>query len=61
MAMIASWWSPETDLGVGIQVVVTVLIAIAVGIAVRREQALVLFVVGVTMVLLGWYGLRGLH
>lgn len=59
--MTASWWSPDTDLGVLIQVIVTIAIALAVGAAVRREQALVLLVVGITMVTLGWYGIRGLH
>ncbi|MGB3733572.1 MAG: hypothetical protein WA964_01350 [Ilumatobacter sp.] len=59
--MLASWWFPETDAGVVVQVIVTVLIAIAVGIAVRREQSLVLLVIGTTLVTLGWYGIRGLH
>lgn len=59
--MIASWWSPTTDAGVMIQVVVTIAIALVIGVLVRREPALVLLVVGVTLVVLGWYGLRGLH
>lgn len=60
-SLTASWWFPETDAGVVIQVIVTVLVAIVIGIAVRREQSLVLLVVGITMVTLGWYGIRGLH
>ena len=59
--LIASWWFPETDAGVVVQVVVTLVIAITVGVVVRKEQSLVLLVIGVTMVTLGWYGIRGLH
>lgn len=59
--MIASWWFPETDAGVVVQVVVTLLIAAAIGIAVRKERSLVLLVIGITMVTVGWYGIRGLH
>ena len=59
--MIASWWSPTTDDGVVVQVLVTLLIGILLGLAVRRERSLVLMVIGVTMVVLGWYGIRGLH
>jgi uncharacterized membrane protein (Fun14 family) len=59
--MIASWWSPTTDAGVWVQVVVTLLIALVVGVAVRRESSLVTLVVGITLVVLGWYGIRGLH
>ncbi len=55
------WWSPTTDAGVVVQVVVTILLGAALAVAVRRERSLVLLVVGVTMVLLGWYGIRGLH
>ncbi|MEL6894222.1 MAG: hypothetical protein AAFP84_21705 [Actinomycetota bacterium] len=58
---LASWWSPQTDAGVLAQVVVTLLFAMVVGVAVRRERSLVTLVVGVTMVVLGWYGIRGLH
>jgi hypothetical protein len=60
-ALIASWWFPETDAGVVVQVVVTLLIAIALGVLVREERSLVLLVIGVTLVTLGWYGIRGLH
>ena len=59
--MIASWWFPETDAGVVVQVIVTLLIAAAIGTAVRKERPLVLLVIGITMVTLGWYGIRGLH
>ncbi len=59
--MIASWWFPETDAGVVVQVVVTLFVAIALGVAVRKERSLVLLVIGVTLVTLGWYGIRGLH
>lgn len=59
--MIASWWFPMTDIGVVVQVVATILIGVLVGVAVRRERSLVLLVAGTTLVLLGWYGIRGLH
>ncbi len=59
--MTASWWSPTTDAGVVVQVIITLLIGGALGIVVRRERSLVLLVIGVTMVALGWYGIRGLH
>ncbi len=59
--MIASWWSPTTDAGVFAQVVVTVVLAVGLGFVVRRERSLVLLIVGTTMVVLGWYGIRGLH
>lgn len=59
--MTASWWSPSTDAGVILQVIVTVALAIVVGVAVRRERSLVLLVTGITLVILGWYGIRGLH
>lgn len=59
--LLASWWFPETDAGVVLQVIVTLLIGVAIAIAVRRERSLLLLVIGVTMVTLGWYGIRGLH
>lgn len=59
--MLASWWSPSTDTGVFVQVTITMLIAAALVVAVRRERSMVLLVIGVTMVVLGWYGIRGLH
>ena len=59
--MIASWWFPETDAGVVVQVVVTLLVAILIGVAVSKERSLVLLVIGITMVTMGWYGIRGLH
>jgi hypothetical protein len=59
--VIASWSFPTTDTGVIIQVIVTIFIAVALGVLVRKEQSLVLLVVGITLVTLGWYGIRGLH
>lgn len=59
--MIASWWFPTTDAGVIVQVVVTVLIGVVLGVLVRKESSLILLVAGVTLVTLGWYGIRGLH
>ena len=58
---LASWWSPSTDAGVAVQVVVTVLLAALLGCVFRRERSVLLLIVGTTMVLLGWYGIRGLH
>ena len=59
--MIASWWFPTTDAGVVVQVVVTILLGVVLGFLVRKESSLVLLVIGVTLVILGWYGIRGLH
>jgi riboflavin transporter FmnP len=59
--VIASWWFPTTDTGVIIEFIVTIVIAVALGVLVRKEQSLVLLVVGITLVTLGWYGIRGLH
>ncbi|MEM1332354.1 MAG: hypothetical protein AAGG08_02755 [Actinomycetota bacterium] len=59
--MVASWWSPQTDAGVVAQVVVTIIVGAAATVAARREPSLQLLAVGITMVLLGWYGIRGLH
>ena len=59
--MIATWWFPTTDGGVVVQVIVTILLGAALGVLVRRETSLVLLVIGVTLVVLGWYGIRGLH
>jgi hypothetical protein len=58
---LASWWSPTTDTGVVVQVIVTVVVAVVIAVVVRRERALVLLTTGVTLVVLGWYGIRGLH
>jgi len=58
---LASWWSPSTDAGVFVQVAITIVIAMVLGVAARREPALVWLIAGVTMVILGWYGIRGLH
>jgi len=59
--MIASWWFPATDAGVVVQVIVTILLGVLLGVLVRKEFSLVLLVVGITLVILGWYGIRGLH
>lgn len=59
--MIASWWLPGTDTGVVVQVIVTLLVAVVLGVIVRRETSLLLLVAGLTMVTLGWYGIRALH
>ena len=59
--MIASWWSPTTDAGVLVQVIVTLLLGAGLTYAARRERSLVLLIVGTTMIVLGWYGIRGLH
>ena len=59
--MIATWWFPTTDGGVVVQVFGTILMGAVLGIAVRKETSLVLLVIGVTLVVLGWYGIRGLH
>ena len=59
--MIATWWFPMTDGGVVVQVIVTILLGAVLGIVVRKEKSLVLLVIGVTLVVLGWYGIRGLH
>ena len=59
--MISSWWFPETDAGVVVQVVVTLLVAILIGVAVRKERSLMLLLIGITMITMGWYGIRGLH
>ena len=39
----------------------TVLIGLTLALAVRKETSLVLLVIGITLVVLGWYGIRGLH
>jgi hypothetical protein len=59
--MIASWWFPTTDGGVVVQVIVTILLGVVLGVLVRKETSLVLLVIGITLVVLGWYGIRGLH
>ena len=59
--MIASWWFPTTDAGVVVQVIVTILAGLVITVLVRRESSLVLLAIGITLVVLGWYGIRGLH
>ncbi|MFN3254209.1 MAG: hypothetical protein ACE37B_00805 [Ilumatobacter sp.] len=60
-ASIAAWWSPDTDAGVAVQALVTLAVALVGAWFVRREPSLLLLVIGVTMVVMGWYGIRGLH
>lgn len=60
-ASLASWWSPDTDAGVAVQAAITLAVALVVAWLVRRERALSLLVIGTTMVVMGWYGLRALH
>ena len=52
---------PSTDVGVFVQL--SVLVALSTGITwrVRRERALVLLTIGVSMLVIGWFGLRALH
>jgi len=52
---------PATDAGVVGQVLGVLAVTIALVWLVRRERALVTLVVGVSLVLLGFFGLRGLH
>lgn len=59
--IVGSWWSPTTDRGVFIQAGVTLGAGLLLAVAVRRERSLVQFVLGLTSVLLGWYGIRALH
>ena len=59
--IVATLWSPATNAGVLVQVVLTLVVVIISIVLVRSERSLVLLVVGVAMVLLGWYGIRGLH
>ncbi len=52
---------PSTDAGVVGQVLGVLAVTVAVVWFVRRERALVTLVVGVSLVLLGFFGLRALH
>ncbi|MEO1058856.1 MAG: hypothetical protein AAFY28_18270 [Actinomycetota bacterium] len=54
-------WSPRTDGGVAVQVALTIALVVVLAWAVRRERSLVLLVVGIGLVVLGWYGVRSLH
>jgi len=58
---IGDLWSPQTDAGVVAQVLVTLGLIVVLVWFVRRERALVQLVVGIGMVVLAWYGIRGLH
>lgn len=59
--LLGSWWSPDTDAGVAVQAAATIAVGVVLGFAVRKERSLVLLVIGITLVTLGWYGIRGLH
>jgi len=52
---------PATDAGVVGQVLGVLAVTVAVVWFVRRERALVTLVIGVSLVLLGFFGIRGLH
>jgi len=52
---------PSTDAGVVGQVLGVLAVTVAVVWVVHRERALVTLVIGVSLVLLGLFGLRGLH
>jgi len=52
---------PATDAGVIVQTLGVLAVTIAVVRLVRRERALVTLVIGVSLMLLGFFGLRGLH
>ncbi|MEM9041407.1 MAG: hypothetical protein AAGD33_16040 [Actinomycetota bacterium] len=60
---VASWWSPATDAGVVVQFIVTVVIGSSVAALLLRrgEREVAWLAVGITTLLVGWYGLRGLH
>lgn len=52
---------PATDAGVIGQTLGVLAVTIAVVWLVRRERALVTLVIGVSLMLLGFFGLRALH
>ena len=52
---------PATDVGVIVQVAVLVALSTGITWRVRRERALVLLTIGVSMLIIGWFGLRALH
>lgn len=52
---------PATDAGVVGQVLGVLAVTIALVWLVRRERSLVTLVIGVSLLLLGFFGLRGLH
>ncbi len=52
---------PATDAGAIGQSVGVLAVTIAVVWLVRRERALVTLVIGVSLVVLGFFGVRGLH
>lgn len=52
---------PSTDVGVFVQLAVLVALSTGITWRVRRERALVLLTIGVSMLVIGWFGLRALH
>ncbi|MGD9796441.1 MAG: hypothetical protein AB7V43_23490 [Acidimicrobiia bacterium] len=52
---------PATDAGAVSQILGVVAVTIIALWFVRRERALVTLVIGVSLVLLGFFGVRGLH
>ena len=60
-----SWFDdllyPATDAGVAVQVAVAAVATAAMLALVRRERALVLLAIGISMLVFGWFGLRALH
>ena len=52
---------PATDAGVIGQILGVLAVTIAAVWLVRRERALVTLVIGVSLVLIGFFGVRGLH
>jgi len=52
---------PATDAGAVGQLLGVLAVTIAVLWLVRRERALVTLVIGISMVLLGFFGIRSLH
>lgn len=59
--MIRDLLYPRTDAGVLAQVILVAVAAVFVVVLVRRERALVVFTIGVTLVVLGFFGFRALH
>ncbi len=52
---------PRTDQGVLVQLLLVIAVMVVVIVLVRRERSLVTLAVGVSLVVLGLMGVRGLH
>jgi hypothetical protein len=52
---------PSTDAGAMTEFVLVVVASIVLAWLVRRERALVMLTIGVSMVVLGWFGVRSLR